>query len=193
LLSQAGPAMVAATGATTTTTAARQLVRGRSRFRGEWEHIPCFFSRRAHALRSLVCRTRVHCFLVSWRAGRSSWRAEALGRETSMTSEWPHDLPSVSSTPPSVSATAAPKPPGGAYWGRGVGGAGAPQIGAALECIASSFHGELGALHGELSALGRETSECPHGERPSWRAAGKAGMELGLIGSSDGADASINT
>jgi hypothetical protein len=45
LLSQAsqagGPALVAATGATMTTTAARQLLRGRSPFRGEWEHIPC--------------------------------------------------------------------------------------------------------------------------------------------------------
>jgi hypothetical protein len=40
LLSQAGSALVAATGATATTTAARQLPRGRSRFRGEWEHTP---------------------------------------------------------------------------------------------------------------------------------------------------------
>jgi hypothetical protein len=42
--------VVAATGATTTTTAARQLLRGRSHFRGEWEHIPCLFFWRAHAL-----------------------------------------------------------------------------------------------------------------------------------------------
>jgi hypothetical protein len=43
LLSQArqtGPTLVA-TGATMTTTAARQLLRGRSPFRGEWEHTPC--------------------------------------------------------------------------------------------------------------------------------------------------------
>jgi hypothetical protein len=33
---------VAATGATTTTTAARQLLCGCPRFRGEWEHIPVF-------------------------------------------------------------------------------------------------------------------------------------------------------
>jgi hypothetical protein len=45
LLSQAGPVLVAATGATATTTAARQLPRGRSRFRGEWEHTPVFFWR----------------------------------------------------------------------------------------------------------------------------------------------------
>jgi hypothetical protein len=48
LLSRAGPALVAATGATTITTAAmhRQLLRGRCPFRGEWEHIPCFFGER---------------------------------------------------------------------------------------------------------------------------------------------------
>jgi hypothetical protein len=36
----------------TTTTAARQLLRGRSPFRGEWEHIPRVLFWRAHALRS---------------------------------------------------------------------------------------------------------------------------------------------
>jgi hypothetical protein len=52
--SQAGPTLVAATGATMTTTAARQLLRGRSPFRGEWDvgaH-PVFPFWRAHTLRS---------------------------------------------------------------------------------------------------------------------------------------------
>jgi hypothetical protein len=46
LMSQAGPALVvAATGAAAATAAARQLMRGRSRSRGEWERTLRFFWR----------------------------------------------------------------------------------------------------------------------------------------------------
>jgi hypothetical protein len=49
-MSQAGPPLVVATGADDydaawwRTAAARQLLRGRSPFRGEWEHIPFFLA-----------------------------------------------------------------------------------------------------------------------------------------------------
>jgi hypothetical protein len=49
LLSQAGPALVVAAGATATTIAARQLLCGRSRFRGEWGHAPVFLWRESCA------------------------------------------------------------------------------------------------------------------------------------------------
>jgi hypothetical protein len=70
----------AATGETATTTAARQLLRGRSPSRGEWEHIPCFFlesanvrsrvknlSKKKHCTVSLLLRRDPESFSVAER------------------------------------------------------------------------------------------------------------------------------